>query len=79
MEQAKILDEMKQLAVSAGDAIMKVYATDFNVDYKADESPLTQADKNANAIIVEGLKKLCPEYAILSEEVKDEEQQNENK
>ena len=78
MDQKFILEEMKRLAVLAGDAIMKVYATDFDVDYKADESPLTQADKNANAIIVEGLSKLCPEYAILSEEVKDDKSRMSN-
>lgn len=42
-----------------------------NVQYKADNSPLTMADTSANEIIVAGLKKHFPSYAILSEEGKD--------
>lgn len=78
MNQTKILEIMKQLAVEAGKVIMDIYQTDFEVDYKEDESPLTQADRQANAIIVEGLAKAFPEYAILSEEVKDDKSRREN-
>ncbi len=78
MDQNKILELMKKLAVEAGKAIMKIYETDFEVDYKEDNSPLTQADKNANGIICEGLHKAYPEYAILSEEIKDDLSRREN-
>lgn len=78
MELDAILDRMKQLAVEAGEQIMAIYETDFEVDYKADESPLTLADKTANKHIVEGLSKACPEYAILSEEEKDDKSRREN-
>ena len=43
---------------------------DTKIDYKADDSPLTKADLAANAIIVEELEKLAPQYPILSEEEK---------
>ena len=72
MNQTKVLEVMKQLAVEAGKVIMEIYQTDFTVDYKEDESPLTQADRQANAVIVEGLANVFPAYAILSEEVKDD-------
>lgn len=78
MNQTKVLEVMKQLAVEAGKVIMEIYQTDFTVDYKEDESPLTQADRQANAVIVEGLANAFPEYAILSEEVKDDKVRRQN-
>ena len=78
MNQTKVLEVMKRLAVEAGKVIMEIYQTDFEVDYKEDESPLTQADRQANAVIVEGLAKAFPEYAILSEEVKDDKARRQN-
>ncbi len=38
-------------AMEAGTAIMEVYETDFDVEIKSDQSPLTLADKNAHEII----------------------------
>lgn len=78
MNQTKVLEVMKQLAVEAGKVIMEIYQTDFEVDYKEDESPLTQADRQANAVIVEGLAKAFPGSAILSEEVKDDKARRQN-
>lgn len=40
-----------QAAIKAGDAIMQVYNRDFKVDYKEDDSPLTEADLKAHDII----------------------------
>lgn len=53
-------------ALEAGTEILKVYETNFNVETKDDNSPLTQADKNANAIINKYLK--TTEIPIISEE-----------
>lgn len=47
----RYLDKAIQAAIEGGKAIMDVYATDFNVIVKDDESPLTIADQNANTII----------------------------
>lgn len=64
---------MKEVAVQAGAIIMNVYDTDFAVDYKADASPVTEADKQANACIVAALQPfLGQEVALLSEEMKDD-------
>lgn len=52
----------------AGQAILAIYETDFEVTAKADHSPVTQADLSAHAIIVERLTALAPEIPILSEE-----------
>ena len=53
-------------AIEAGQAILEIYKTDFNIEYKDDNSPLTQADKNANEVILSYLKKTG--IPILSEE-----------
>ena len=38
-------------AVDAGEAVLEVYESDFHVDYKEDQSPLTLADQKAHDII----------------------------
>lgn len=78
MDQTKVLEVLRDLATEAGKIIMEIYETDFEVDYKEDESPLTMADKKANAHIVKGLAENFPEYAILSEEMKDDGKRREN-
>ena len=40
-----------EASLKAGEVIMEVYDTAFNVEIKDDESPLTEADKRANDII----------------------------
>ncbi len=74
----KIQELCKKLALEAGEIIMKIYNTDFDVEVKSDESPLTMADKNANDIIVKALIEAYPNYAILSEEEKDNKTRMEN-
>ncbi|ACX96332.1 3'(2'),5'-bisphosphate nucleotidase CysQ [Halothiobacillus neapolitanus] len=66
-----LLNNLVSIAQRAGDAIMAVYSTDFSVETKADESPLTRADQAAHELIVSELKKLAPEIPILSEEDTD--------
>ena len=53
-------------ALDAGKEILKIYDADFSVDTKADNSPITLADKNAHNTIVKALEKT--EIPILSEE-----------
>ena len=56
------------LAREAGAAIMAVYQGEHEVELKADDSPLTAADRAAHAVIVEGLRALAPQIPVLSEE-----------
>lgn len=67
------METAKAAALKAGEAILEIYQHEegLEVEYKADDSPLTQADKAANRIIVTLLKAEFPQYAILSEEEKD--------
>ena len=53
-------------SIAAGKEILIIYHTDFEVEYKEDESPLTMADKNANEVITSFLKDTG--IPVLSEE-----------
>ena len=68
MNLKELIDPITNLAVDAGQAILKVYATDFDVQSKDDESPLTQADLASHRCIVAGLESLTPDIPIISEE-----------
>ena len=57
-----------EIIQEASAAILKIYDTDFEVQGKADTSPLTQADLAAHRIIVAGLQAVTPEMPIISEE-----------
>ncbi|MDX1454844.1 MAG: 3'(2'),5'-bisphosphate nucleotidase CysQ [Gammaproteobacteria bacterium] len=65
------LKPLDTIARQAGKAILDVYETDFDVELKGDDSPLTQADLAAHRIIVRGLQELTPDIPILSEESAD--------
>lgn len=56
------------IARRAGEEILRVYETDFDVDQKDDRSPLTQADLAAHRAIVAGLRALDPQTPTISEE-----------
>lgn len=73
MNLEKELEISIQAAYLAGQEIMNIYQTDFEVEYKADQSPLTLADQKANKIITSLLKEHFPTTAILSEEDPDNE------
>lgn len=60
------------IAREAGEAILEIYARDFEVYTKNDESPLTEADKAANAIILDQLLESYPDIPYISEEVKQQ-------
>nr|MCH9660732.1 3'(2'),5'-bisphosphate nucleotidase CysQ [Bacteroidota bacterium] len=55
-------------AINGGKAIMEVYATDFDVTIKGDDSPLTIADQKCNDIINTYL--VDTPFPIISEENK---------
>lgn len=66
------LESLKMIARNAGAAILSVYAQeDLGVERKADESPLTLADKASNEVICSGLEQMDVKYPIISEENKD--------
>lgn len=57
-----------EAAIKGGKAILEVYATDFSVEIKGDDSPLTIADQKCNEIINSYL--VNTPFPIISEENK---------
>jgi 3'(2'), 5'-bisphosphate nucleotidase len=47
---------------------MEIYAGEFNVELKGDDSPLTCADQASHELIMSGLQKAYPDIPVLSEE-----------
>ena len=69
-------EEQLNAAIEAGvraiEGILKIYNSDFSVEIKDDQSPVTLADKNADKAIREYLHEKFPLYAFLTEESTDD-------
>ncbi len=61
------ISKIIKIAKSASDKIIDIYNNDFDIKYKEDESPVTNADISSNRIITEKLKKIS-NYPIITEE-----------
>ena len=71
-----IIDDNKSqilitLAFNAGQEIVRIFNKKVTKKLKSDNSPVTNADLKANAIICEGLKKYFPKVPIVSEELEN--------
>jgi len=70
--ERELLDRTADIARRAGREILEVYGSGaVAVSAKADQSPLTDADLRAHALIVRGLAELTPDVPVLSEEAAD--------
>lgn len=65
------IEDIKQIALAAGEVVMQIYKKDFTIEYKDDKSPLTEADKAANEVICSRLRALYPSIPLMSEENKE--------
>lgn len=65
---AGLIEPLTELVARAGAAILAVNRAAMSIDGKADGSPVTEADLAADRIIDEGLARLAPGVAALSEE-----------
>ena len=63
-----LLEDLTRIAIAAGDCIMDIYARDFSIAEKDDNSPVTEADDAAEAIILAGLAAAAPDIPTISEE-----------
>ncbi|MEO7092003.1 MAG: 3'(2'),5'-bisphosphate nucleotidase CysQ [Polyangiales bacterium] len=70
MTLAREIEVAVGAARRAATAIMDIYATEFRVSFKdaGHDDPVTAADREANAIIVDALKAAFPDDAIVAEE-----------
>jgi 3'(2'), 5'-bisphosphate nucleotidase len=71
MKLVDILPDLVTIARSAGSAILKIYDREFDVSFKEDASPLTQADLASHAVIRDALRELTPQVPLMSEESRE--------
>jgi 3'(2'), 5'-bisphosphate nucleotidase len=67
-DSSALLDAMADAALAAGRAAHDIYVSGFEVQRKADHSPVTAADHAAEAIILERLRQVAPHVPIVAEE-----------
>ena len=64
-----LLDSLHEIAVHAGRKIMDIYNTDFDVEIKGDASPVTRADREAEAFIRKAIAQdVTTEFPFVGEE-----------
>jgi 3'(2'), 5'-bisphosphate nucleotidase len=67
------LERLARIARDAGQGILRIYESDFRVDYKGPGDPVTDADREANALICARLQAEFPDAAIVAEESASEQ------
>ena len=68
LDRPALLDRLLPIVRDAGELIMTIYRSDFSVRGKADQSPVTEADERAEALILPALAALLPGTPIVAEE-----------
>ena len=68
MDEQKLLDELADAAREAGEAILAVVRRGFDVEAKRDSSPVTEADRAAELIILAALARAAPAVPVIAEE-----------
>lgn len=68
INDGQILEKMETLALSAGRRIMDFHRVGCDVKHKSDQSPVTQADREGEEIILNGLRAAFPDIVIVAEE-----------
>lgn len=68
MDDTLLLDLAFELAGRAAETILAVRATGFATRRKADHSPVTEADQQAELLIVAALRRATPDIPVVAEE-----------
>lgn len=67
-ERARLLDDLDEAAREAGEAILEVVRRGYDVEAKRDSSPVTEADRAAELIILAALARVAPGVPVIAEE-----------
>ena len=67
-DYGRLLDDIAEAAREAGDAILTVVRRGFEVEAKGDSSPVTEADRAAELIILAALARAAPGVPVIAEE-----------
>jgi 3'(2'), 5'-bisphosphate nucleotidase len=68
IDRPRLLEELAEAAREAGDAILAIVRRGFEVETKGDSSPVTEADRAAELIILAALARSAPRVAVIAEE-----------
>ncbi|WP_424985453.1 3'(2'),5'-bisphosphate nucleotidase CysQ [Microbulbifer sp. S227A] len=69
MTHEELIPVIRRLSIEAGAKIMEIYnSDDFDVKVKSDDSPVTEADEAADALISAGLRAAFPDVMLVTEE-----------
>jgi 3'(2'), 5'-bisphosphate nucleotidase len=68
MGDDELISLAAMLALEAGAAILDVRRRGFDVERKEDRSPVTEADRAAEALIATGLREAMPDIPVIAEE-----------
>ena len=67
-DDERMRGRLETLAIAAGQAIMRIAVGGLAVEAKADDTPVTAADREAEAIILAGLRQHYPDIPVVAEE-----------
>jgi 3'(2'), 5'-bisphosphate nucleotidase len=67
-DYARLIDDLAVAAREAGDAILEIVRRGFEVESKQDTSPVTEADRAAELIILAALARAAPGVPVVAEE-----------
>lgn len=71
LDPATLLTRVRTIAHEAGQVILRFYNDGATVSNKADGSPVTDADRAAEAVILPALRHLTPDIPVVAEEDSD--------
>lgn len=68
IDSARLVDDLAEAAREAGEAILSVVRRGFEVEAKHDTSPVTEADRAAELVILGALARAAPGVPVVAEE-----------
>ncbi|MEO6224903.1 MAG: 3'(2'),5'-bisphosphate nucleotidase CysQ [Sphingomicrobium sp.] len=68
MDKARLVDELADAAREAGEAILTIVRRGFEIESKQDSSPVTEADRAAELVILAALARAAPGVPVIAEE-----------
>jgi 3'(2'), 5'-bisphosphate nucleotidase len=68
LDGPKLVDEIAEAACEAGEAILEIVRRGFDVEAKRDSSPVTEADRAAEFVILAALARAAPGVPVIAEE-----------
>lgn len=68
IDYGELIDALAEAAREAGEAILTIVRGGFDVEAKRDQSPVTEADRAAELVILAALARVAPGVPVIAEE-----------